>query len=407
MKKVLIILLLLLPFNVLALELPNVNSSVVLVYDLTEDKELFNKGGSDKREIASLTKMITIYTALEYEKDLNKEITITDQMRWAVNPELSIHKIQTGEKYTVDELLHMCMLESAADACMAVAFDIKGSEAEMAKLVNDKAREMCMANSNFINITGLDDSNNYSSAEDLLIFLKQALKKDKFREIFTNKKYDLRNGTSVYPTINMLSQMLNLDMSKILGDKTGFTDPAGLCLASLIQIEDHEMIMITLGAPPVLKEGYHIKDADTLLRFLEDNYNYEILYNKDSVIKTLDIELSKTDKYDIKVSEDVKRFLPKDYDISKVSYKYEGKEIISYLDKKESKVGTIKYFYDNELLYEQDVIVDTDIEVSIPKVLNKYKVHLIIGIVLLILLIIMIKLLHRKGSVSKRGKKEK
>ena len=407
MKKVLIILLLLLPFNVLALELPNVNSSVVLVYDLTEDKELFNKGGSDKREIASLTKMITIYTALEYEKDLNKEITITDQMRWAVNPELSIHKIQTGEKYTVDELLHMCMLESAADACMAVAFDIKGSEAEMAKLVNDKAREMCMANSNFINITGLDDSNNYSSAEDLLIFLKQALKKDKFREIFTNKKYDLRNGTSVYPTINMLSQMLNLDMSKILGDKTGFTDPAGLCLASLIQIEDHEMIMITLGAPPVLKEGYHIKDADTLLKFLEDNYNYEILYNKDSVIKTLDIELSKTDKYDIKVSEDVKRFLPKDYDISKVSYKYEGKEIISYLDKKESKVGTIKYFYDNELLYEQDVIVDTDIEVSIPKVLNKYKVHLIIGIVLLILLIIMIKLLHRKGSVSKRGKKEK
>ena len=405
MKKVLIILLLLLPFNVLALELPNVNSSVVLVYDLNEDKELFNKGGSEKREIASLTKMITIYTALEYEKDLNKEITITDQMRWAVNPELSIHKIQTGEKYTVDELLHMCMLESAADACMAVAFDIKGSEAEMAKLVNDKAQEMCMSNSNFINITGLDDSNNYSSAEDLLIFLKQALKNDKFREIFTNKKYDLRNGTSVYPTINMLSQMLNLDMSKILGDKTGFTDPAGLCLASLIQIEDHEMIMITLGAPPVLKEGYHIKDADTLLRFLEDNYNYEILYNKDSVIKTLDIELSKTDKYDIKVSEDVKRFLPKDYDTSLVSYKYEGKEVLSYLDKKDSKVGTIKYFYDNELLYEQDVIVDTDIEVSIPKVLNKYKVHLIIGFILIILLFIMIKLNHRKGKVRKHGKK--
>ena len=65
-----------------------------------------------------------------------------------------------------------------------------GSEAEMAKLVNDKAQENSMANSKFINITGLDDSNNYSSAEDLLIFLKQALKNDKFREIFTNKKYD-------------------------------------------------------------------------------------------------------------------------------------------------------------------------------------------------------------------------
>ena len=321
-------------------------------------------------------------------------------MRWAVDPELSIHKIKTGEVYTVDELLHMCMLESAADACMAVAFDIAGSESEMAKLVDATAQEMCMSNSNFVNITGLDADNHYSTAEDLLIFIKQALKNDKFREIFTCKKYDLRNGTSVYPTISMLSQMLNLDMSKVLGDKTGFTDAAGLCLASLIQIEDHEMIMITLGAPPVLKEGYHIKDADTLIRFLEDNYNYEILYNKDNVIKTLDIELSKQEKYDIKITEDVKKFLPSDYDTSLVSYKYEGKEDISYLDKVGDKIGTIKYYYDNELLSEQDVILDMNIEYSIPKLLNKYKFYIIGMISLLIILIALISILRRKKVVN-------
>ena len=108
---ILIILLMILPLiSVYALELPNVNSDTVLIYDINEDKILFNKNGDRQREIASLTKMITVYTALDYEKDLNKEITINDFMRWAVNPELSVHKIQTGEVYTVDELLHMCML---------------------------------------------------------------------------------------------------------------------------------------------------------------------------------------------------------------------------------------------------------------------------------------------------------
>ena len=398
---ILIILLMILPLiSVYALELPNVNSDTVLIYDINEDKILFNKNGNKQREIASLTKMITVYTVLDYEKNLNKEITINDFMRWAVNPELSVHKIQTGEVYTVDELLHMCMLESAADACMAVAFDIKGSESGMAELVNNKAKELGMIHSNFINITGLDNSNNYSTAEDLLLFLKVALKNDTYREIFTNKKYLLRNGNYIYPTISGLSQIFKLDMSKILGDKTGFTDPAGLCLASPIKIEDHEMIMITLGAPPVLKEGYHVKDADILLRFLEDNYNYEVLYNKDEVIKSLNIELSKQETYDIKVSEDVKKYLPSDYDKSLISYKYEGKELLSYLDKQGDKIGTVKYYYNNELLYEQEVVLNEEINISIPKVLNKYKVYLIIGFILIVLLILMIRLLHK----NKKGR---
>ena len=395
MKKILLFLLLLIPINIYALNLPETNSSVVLIYDLNEEKELFNKGGSEQRSIASLTKMITVLTALDKEQDLNKEITITDYMRWAVDPELSIHKIQTGEVYTVDELLHMCMLESAADACMAVAFDIAGSESEMAKLIDLKAQEMCMSHTSFVNITGLDAENHYSTAEDILIFLKQALKNDKFREIFTSKKYDLRNGTSVYPTINWIAQSLNLDVSKVLGDKTGFTDDAGLCLASLIKIEDHEMIMITLGAPPVIKEGYHIKDADTLIRFLEDNYNYEVLYSKDNVIKTLDIELSKQEKFDIK------KFLPSDYDTSLVSYKYEGKETLSYLDKVGNKIGKVSYYYNDELLYEQDVVVDMLIEYSIPKLLNKYKLYIIGMASLLVLLIILIVILRRKKVVKK------
>jgi D-alanyl-D-alanine carboxypeptidase (penicillin-binding protein 5/6) len=319
-------------------------------------------------------------------------------MRWAVDPDLSIHKIKTGEVYTVDELLHMCMLESAADACMAVAFDIAGSESEMAKLIDNKAQEMCMSNTSFVNITGLDAEGHYSTAEDILIFLKQALKNDKFREIFTNKKYDLRNGTSVYPTINWIAQSLNLDVSKVLGDKTGFTDDAGLCLASLIRIEDHELIMITLGAPPVIKEGYHIKDADTLIRFLEDNYNYEVLYSKDNIIKTLDIELSKQEKFDIKIKEDVKKFLPSDYDTSLVSYKYEGKETLSYLDKVGNKIGKVSYYYNDELLYEQDVVVDMVIEYSIPKLLNKYKLYIIGMVILLVILIILITILRRKKS---------
>jgi D-alanyl-D-alanine carboxypeptidase len=65
----------------------------------------------------------------------------------------------------------------------------------------------------------------------------------------------------------MIAKMLNLDLSQVKGAKTGFTDTAGLCFASLIRVEDHDMIMITLGAPPILKEGYHIRDAYTLINY--------------------------------------------------------------------------------------------------------------------------------------------
>ena len=405
MKKIILLILLLIPINVFALEFPEFNSYTVLIYDNTDNKVLYEKNNEEKRQIASLTKMLTVYTALDYEENLNKEITITDPMRWAVNWELSIHKIQTGEVYTVDELLHMCIMESAADACMAVSFDIAGSESKMAELVDKKAKELELTDSSFSNITGLDHENNYSTANDLLKFMKIALNNSKFREIFTCQEYQLRNGSTIYPSIYGWAHALGLELPKLTGDKTGFTDLAGLCLAYTLEIDDHEMIVISLGAPT--DKGYHVMDAVTIMNYLDDNYNYEVLYSKDRTIKTLDIELSKQEKYDIKVLEDVKKFLPKDYDESLVSYKYEGKETLSYLDKAGNKIGKISYYYDNELLYEQDIILDMNIEMSYKKVLNKYKIHLIVMLSLVILLMIMIKLLHsRKVKVRKYGKKE-
>ena len=394
MKKLLLFIILLIPINVFALEFPEFNSYTVLIYDNTENRLLYTKNAEEKRQIASLTKMLTVYTALDYEEDLNKEITITDPMRWAVNWELSIHKIQTGEVYTVDELLHMCIMESAADACMAVSFDIAGSEAKMAELVDKKAKELELTNSSFANITGLDHENNYSSATDLLKFMKIALNNGKFREIFTSKQYQLRNGSNIYPSINGWATGLGIDLSKLTGDKTGFTDLAGLCLAYTLQIDDHEMIVISLGAPT--DQGYHVMDADTIIKFLDENYNYEVLYSKDRVIKTLDIELSKQEKYDIKVLEDVKKFLPKDYDDSLVSYKYEGKEKLSYLDIAGNKIGKISYYYDDELLYEQDIILDMNIDADVIKILKEYKVSLLIMLFLFILLLVMLRLLHIK-----------
>lgn len=402
MKKILLLLILLFPINIYSLELPEVSSDTVVIYDVTEDKMLFNKNGESRHDIASLTKIATIMTIIDrFDRNIMKKVTITDQMRWAVNPELSIHKIQTGEEYTYADLMQMCMKESAADACMALAFDFAGNEAKMTELVNEEIKKIGLEHTHFTNITGLDDPNHYSSANDILKLLQYSIKNETFMSVYTGNEAYLSNGQTIYPTFRMIAKMLNLDLSQVKGAKTGFTDKAGLCFASLIRVEDHEMIMITLGAPPVLKEGYHIRDAYTLINFLEDNYNYETLYNKDNIIKTIEIELSKQETFDVKVKEDVKKFLPSDYDNSLISYKYEGKDKISYLDKKGAKIGKVSYYYNNELLYEHDVIIDIDIEYSITKLLNKYKYYLIGMLSLLILLIILIVNLRRKKVVKK------
>ena len=320
MKKILLILFLIIPINVYCLEFPNINSKTAIIYDLKEEQILYDKDSNKKTNIASLTKIATTITAIENIEDLNKEVIITKEILNTVRWDASIAGLKEGDKVTYQDLLYASILPSGADATNALAISLYGSIDSFVNEMNQLAKKLDMQNTHFINVTGLDAEGHYSTASDIVKLLKYSLQNEIFKEIFTTKEYTLTNGLKVKSTIYSYNNSKS-DTSKILGSKTGFTLGAGLCLASLMEDEEREILVINLNAERINGIPYNLIDNLKLIEFIEENYNYYELINKDKIIKKLPVEYSKIDNYEIKSAKTIKKYLPSDY--NKKDFQYE------------------------------------------------------------------------------------
>lgn len=390
LRYLLFVLLLFYPVLVFALQYPVVKSEIVEIYDLSDDKIIYEVDSKSKSAIASLTKIATTITAIENIKNLDEKVTITKEILNTVDPEASRAGLKEGDVLTYRDLLYASMLPSGADATNTIAISSSGSVSDFVKKMNELMNKINLKSTHFVNVTGLDEDDHYSSADDVRKLLVYALKNPLFREIYTTKKYTMSNGQVVKSTIFTYNKNSNIDTSKILGSKTGFTLKAGYCLSTLSNINGHEMLTIVLKAPKEDNYYYNIIDSVSLINFLLDNYKEQVLVKKKELVKTLPIKLSKEEKYDIKASKEVKLYLPSDYDKNKFKIKYDGIEELSFRNKINKKIGTIKYYYDNKLIAEEEIILNKEIKVSIKKLFINYYYILIILLVIIIFIIIII-----------------
>lgn len=360
------------PLNVFAIKYPNINSDYAIVYDLTDDNIIFSLRADEEISIASLTKIATTITAIKTIDNLDEEVIITNKILNTVDPVLSKAGLKSGDKVTYTDLLYASMIPSGADATNSIAILSSGSIANFVQKMNDLSKEIGLNNTHFVNVTGLDEEGHYSSANDVLKLLKYSLENQTFRKVFTTKKYTLSNGLSVKSTLDKYNAKLGLNLSKIIGSKTGFTYGAGYCIASLVEVDNHEMIIINLNAPYESGISYHLIDNVNLSNFIEDNYDDFILINKNAKIKSLNVSLSNIKTYNIKANEDVKRYLPTDYDKSLFEAIYDGKDKLTFLDKKGDKIGVITYKYDGKTILTEDEIIDTDIKISLVEIIKNY-----------------------------------
>ena len=341
----------------------------------------------DKVNIASLTKIMTTITAIETINDIDRKIIITEDMLKLVRWDASIAGLKVGDELSYKDLLYASILPSGADATIAIAVSSCGSIEKFVEKMNDLARRIGMNNSNFVNVTGLDEDNHYSNVNDILTLLKYSLKNELFKEIYTTSEYYLSNGMLVRSTISSYNKKLNIDTSRILGSKTGYTLGAKLCISVYFESDGHEMILITLGADRINGKPYNIIDAMELISYVDDNYNnYEIVH-KDMVVKEIEVLDSKISKYLVRTNDNVTLFLPIDYDKNKVTIEYEGLDSLSYKNKVNDKIGIIKYYYGDELIRSDDVLLGQDIKIDYFKVIYRYKVLIFVIIVLFIVIV--------------------
>lgn len=250
-------------------DLSSLYSANAILLDVKTGKILAEKSSTDKIYPASLTKIMTVLVGAENMKDLQKEVTIPSEIQGAlIENHASVAGFEMGEKVKAEDLLYGAILSSGADCCMTMAREVAGSEEEYLKLMNKKAEELGLKNTHFADVSGFHHEDNYSTVEDLAELLRGALENEEFYKVFTTNTYTTA-ATKEHPKGIELKSTLykNLDTmevtgGKILGGKTGYTEAAGLCLASLAQINGREYVLVTAKADGNLfTEGFHVKDA--------------------------------------------------------------------------------------------------------------------------------------------------
>ncbi|MBK3495799.1 D-alanyl-D-alanine carboxypeptidase [Viridibacillus sp. YIM B01967] len=251
---------------------PELHSSNAILVDLKSKKVMIDKQSEMKIYPASLTKMMTVIVALEHLPDLEQQVTLPFTMFNEIQAaNASVAGFTAQEQVSVRDLLYGNMLPSGADASVGLAIAVAGSEEGFVKLMNDKAKKVGMNDTHFMNATGLHDAEHYSTVKDLSKLLRYALKDETFYEVFTAQRYTT-SATNIHPNgITFTSSMFDklptasIEGGTILGGKTGYTDKAGLCLASLAEKNDRKYIFITTGAPGDHNtEQFHLIDAMTV-----------------------------------------------------------------------------------------------------------------------------------------------
>lgn len=215
----------------------DLDGEALLLYELTTGTMVYAKNIDEVREPASLTKLMTCLVAMEYG-NLYDYITVTDSALYGLDPAGSSADLRAGETYTLEQLLYCLMVHSANDAASVIAEYISGSESEFVALMNEKAQALGCENTHFENPHGLHEEGHVSSARDMAKILSACLEYELFPYLYSTTSYTLpatesRDERTIRTTNYLISSYVTneyLDW-RVIGGKTGFTTPAGRCVA--------------------------------------------------------------------------------------------------------------------------------------------------------------------------------
>lgn len=238
---------------------PQITAKSSLFIETKTGQVLYSKNVHQRLPIASLVKVMTALVALE-RKDMEDKFLVSQE---AVSLEPDKMLLIAGEELTLRELLDGLFLISANDAAEVLAEGTTGNREEFMHLMNSKAVQLGMKDTNFVNPTGLDedDNNSYSTVYDLVLLTRYLIRRypevvdiSKTEHIFLPQTED-HQDYDMYSGINLLTTYPG-----VVGFKTGYTPEAGLTLITLARIDGHEVLGVLLGSGDRRDEARELLD---------------------------------------------------------------------------------------------------------------------------------------------------
>ncbi len=419
---------------------PGITASAALLVEMTDDTVLYDKAAEETRYPASITKIMTALLTLEAieasgnssepaegigtgKLTLDQMITASDASVADMTDDSSTQNIRPGETMSVNDLLHCLLISSANEAANILGEAVSGSVEAFVERMNQRAAELGMTGTHFANPHGLHRDNHYSTAHDIYLMTKEAMKYPLFREIVSTVSYqvpatNLSEPRNLFTTNALLSnrKYAGYTYSYCIGVKTGSTPEAGYCLVAAAEKGERILISVVLGAENVTQSNHSVarkqfSESSELLSWGMTAFRRVTVLDSLTYKKEIPVKVSSGLPYVVvQPSRSVETTLPSSFDTSQLQTNVQlKKEQMKAPVKKGEVLGTISVSYNGAEFGSADLIAVSDVNRSfflwILDILVTFFSSLPVRIALIAALFLLLIHLIQNGSL--RGKRKK
>lgn len=334
------------------------NATSAILIEPTTGEIIFEKNSHEKLHPASMTKMMSMLLIIEAIEDgvisWDEMVTVSANAAGMGGSQILL---EVGEQMSVRDLFKGIAVASGNDAVVAMSEKIGGSEAVFVDMMNKKAKELGLTDTNFKNPHGLDDVNHYSSAYDMAMIAKELVKHEKVLEFTRIYEDYLRQDTDRKIWLVNTNKLVRF-YSGVDGLKTGYTSSAGYCLTATAKRGNSRFIAVAMGEPDSKMRNQEISE---MLDYAFAQYEVETMLDTDSIVKTVEIEKGKKKYVDLVPLNEVSFLNKKGSNKKNASYEVNVDNLSAPL-KKGDVVGNLVIKDDENVIREVPITVREDIE---------------------------------------------
>ena len=290
MKKIFVVLICFLFINVKAETLAPNSKSAILI-EASTGEILYEHNSHEKLEPASMTKMMSLLLVMEaLEKGVitwDQIVTVSSNASGMGGSQILL---ETNEKMSVEDLVKGVSIASGNDAIVALSEVIAGTEENFVDMMNKKAKEIGLKDTNFKNCHGLDSEGHYSSAHDMAMIAKELVKYEKILEYTSIYETYLREGTKRKLWLVNTNKLVRFK-DGVDGLKTGYTKNAGYCLTATMKRDNMRVIATVMGEPDSSTRN---SEVSSMLDYAYSIVGMKTIINKGDIVDI--VELSKANK---------------------------------------------------------------------------------------------------------------
>lgn len=382
-----------------------INSAAGILVEESTGKVLYEKNSHERMYPASTTKILTALLVLE-KGNLSDTVTVSKEAVNSLSGGYVTPYISIGEELTVEQLLNVLLVPSGNVAGNVLAEYISGSVDEFVDLMNSRAKEIGCTNTHFTNPYGMHDENHYSTAYDLYLIAKEAMKYEDFRTIVAKPTYTLaptnrysKDDRLLYSTNDLIKPSSSNYYEYALGIKTGFTTPAKACLVAAAQKDNMTLYAVILGADESSSgTSYRYIDSKKLFEYGFNNYLFRTIRSKGSVLKTVEVNgaTQNTKNLDLVLDSTITAFISSDDEYTSFVPEITLNELSAPIAK-DDVVGSISYNVDGTI-YTANLLAGSDVQ--------KSYMFILVDIVFVIFLMIIFKLIINSRKRKKKNRRK-